>query len=318
MRRISLFALCAGLLLCMGCEKDSVAEAERAERADALFAEALAAEARGDSLAAGALYEQVLAKDHSKALAHLNLAIVQHDFQKQYVDAMYHYRRYLALQPKSEKRMMVEERLAAARTALASQLASEMVAAEAQRLLAEKQELEGQLAERGRELSEARRAVDGKEKELVELQRELTQLRNLVETMKAAEASAAERSRAGVAEARAAVAEEQPLSAEEEDTAAMIAAARADAEKMLALPDGGQAAVNEKTRQAVEGAEAEVPLSPTAVSGKRYLVRPGDTLSKLALEAYGRKAEWAKIRDANRSTVNPDGRLKAGDVILIP
>lgn len=317
MRRISFFALCAGLMLCVGCREASVAEAERAERADALFAEALAAESRGDSLAAGALYEQVLAKDQSKALAHLNLAIVQHDFQKQYIDAMYHYRQYLTLQPKSEKRVMVEERLAAARTALASQLASEMVAAEAQRLLAEKQELEGQLSERGRELSEAHRAVDGKEKEVLELKRELTQLRNLVETMKAAEASAAERSRENVAAARTA-AEEMRAPVEEEDTTAMIAAARADAEKMLSLPDGGQTAVNEKTRQAVEGVEAEVPLSPTAVSGKRYLVRPGDTLSKLALEAYGRKAEWAKIRDANRSTVNPDGRLKAGDVILIP
>ena len=96
--------------------------------------------------------------------------------------------------------------------------------------------------------------------------------------------AAAERSRENVAAARTA-AEEMRAPVEEKNTTAMIAAARADAEKMLSLPDGGQTAVNEKTRQAVEGVEAEVPLSPTAVSGKRYLVRPGDTLSKLALEA---------------------------------
>lgn len=320
MKLRAILLLMLGAAVMAGCDRNQVAEQERRERADALFAEALAAEEQGNISAAEALYEQLLQRDASLALAHLNLAMLQHDSRKEYIEAIHHYRMYLALQPKSEKAPLVQERLAAARTLLAAQLAAERIAIESRAVAAERDELRTKLSAADKRVAEANKALDARTKEMEELKRQVARLTTLVETLKSSEEEAAKAHAAELAAARKAAEEaKKALEADPEPSVDdEIAAVRADALRMIAEEDGGIQAQNAATREAIAELKGEETIAATPTPGKRYLVRPGDTLSKLSREAYGNAAGWTRIRDANRSTTNPDGRLRAGETVIIP
>jgi len=51
---------------------------------------------------------------------------------------------------------------------------------------------------------------------------------------------------------------------------------------------------------------------------KTYVVQPGDTLFRVAEKFYGDPMGWKKIRDANRTRIDPDGRIRAGQIIVVP
>jgi nucleoid-associated protein YgaU len=51
---------------------------------------------------------------------------------------------------------------------------------------------------------------------------------------------------------------------------------------------------------------------------KSYTVQAGDSLFKISEKFYGDTTQWKKIRDANRATINPDGRLRIGQTLVIP
>lgn len=56
-------------------------------------------------------YRGLLDNDPRMAVAHLDLALLLHDNIKDYVGAIYHYRRYLALRPDADKAAMVAARI---------------------------------------------------------------------------------------------------------------------------------------------------------------------------------------------------------------
>lgn len=66
-----------------------------------------------------------------------------------------------------------------------------------------------------------------------------------------------------------------------------------------------------------KGAKNEKHPETKAVN-KFYVVQPGDTLFRVAEKFYGDSAQWKRIRDANRTRIDPDGRIRAGQRILIP
>lgn len=49
-----------------------------------------------------------------------------------------------------------------------------------------------------------------------------------------------------------------------------------------------------------------------------YVVQPGDTLYRIADKFYNDGNKWKKIFDANRTRIDPDARVRAGQQILIP
>ena len=51
---------------------------------------------------------------------------------------------------------------------------------------------------------------------------------------------------------------------------------------------------------------------------RTYVVQPGDTLFRLAEKYYGDANLWKRIRAANRTRIDPDGRIRAGQIISIP
>jgi len=54
-------------------------------------------------------------------------------------------------------------------------------------------------------------------------------------------------------------------------------------------------------------------------STREYRVAPGDTLNKIAVKLYGRRAMWEAIYDANKSLIGEDpAKLKVGEVLKLP
>lgn len=59
---------------------------------------------------------------------------------------------------------------------------------------------------------------------------------------------------------------------------------------------------------------------PVRSSGepRTYVVQPGDTLFRVSEKFYGDSTLWKRIRDANRTRIDPDGRIRAGQIIVVP
>jgi tetratricopeptide (TPR) repeat protein len=50
----------------------------------------------------------------------------------------------------------------------------------------------------------------------------------------------------------------------------------------------------------------------------RYRVRPGDSLSSLAVKFYGQRSKWTAILEANRVSIKNPNLLRTGELLLIP
>lgn len=333
LKSILLTTGCALIVALSGCNKESAAETARQERAAALRTEARTAESQGNWAAAEALYRQLLIVDPTDAATHLSLANLSHDTRKHYFDAIYHYQRYLDLQPESDKTAMVNDRLASARSLLANQMAADIVAREQRSLTAERDALQAQLADQKKKVNELNKTIEKKDAQIEELQGEIARINRLLDKLKDIEAEA-RASREAEVEAARKLLEDAEAKRDAEETDETVAAIRAEADEILNSPDGGvqkqedeanaeaeeadKPFVDEALRAKAEGAKDEVTITPIPTPGKRYCVRPGDTYSALAREAYGSAARWSAIRDANRSTTNPNGVLRAGEIIQIP
>ncbi len=53
-------------------------------------------------------------------------------------------------------------------------------------------------------------------------------------------------------------------------------------------------------------------------AGKRYTVKPGDTLSKIAKEHYGNANDYMKIFEANRDKLSDPNKINVGQELVIP
>ncbi len=60
------------------------------------------------------------------------------------------------------------------------------------------------------------------------------------------------------------------------------------------------------------------PLPPEAKGGRTYVVQKGDTLYKIARQAYGDERRWKEIWNANRTRVPNKDRLEVGTKLIIP
>ncbi|MDD5705227.1 MAG: LysM peptidoglycan-binding domain-containing protein, partial [Kiritimatiellae bacterium] len=76
-------------------------------------------------------HQEVLMQAPRTASAHLDLPLLLHDYRKDYIGAIYHYRRYLALRPETEKAPMISNRLQVAEQLLAAQSVKKISAGDA-------------------------------------------------------------------------------------------------------------------------------------------------------------------------------------------
>jgi len=62
---------------------------------------------------------------------------------------------------------------------------------------------------------------------------------------------------------------------------------------------------------------APSPVAPAAAA-RKHVIRPGDTLSKLAQQYYSNRARWRDIYSANRNVMKNETDLKVGMELKIP
>lgn len=67
--------------------------------------------------------------------------------------------------------------------------------------------------------------------------------------------------------------------------------------------------------KAAPTAPKAAPNNPYA---QYYVVKKGDSLSKIAEEVYGDKMLYPKIFEANRDTLSDPNKIKPGQKLLIP
>lgn len=105
------------LMMGAGCRKNA-AWLDDLDRGLPIMQRAQARLSAGDIDGAIELFTQSLEENPGSSRAHLDLALLLHDQKKDYVGAIYHYRRYLALRPDTEKQQLIEDRIRLAKQAL--------------------------------------------------------------------------------------------------------------------------------------------------------------------------------------------------------
>ena len=114
--KLLLFCLVVVALAVAGCKRHATISDE-AERDHPAMKKARELEQAGDFDGARRAYQSLLDQNPTIARAHLDIAFLQDQAGGDYVDAIYHCRRYLALRPDTEKRAMIEAHIRAAELA---------------------------------------------------------------------------------------------------------------------------------------------------------------------------------------------------------
>lgn len=367
------FLLCYGLLSLLmfaGCGRLGVAEYERDQRGKVLFSQAVNAEQNGDLDEAIKLYKQVLIDEPRAFSAHFMLATLLHDHAEDYIGAIYHYRRYIELEPNAEKKELAKERISIAEHLLAPKILKKVgdshtgisqahLLKEASRLNKIISGLEGEKAE----LSDQVQKSDAM---LKDLSAENARLRKIVDKMRgdssvespdkslkervsdardaekvgktgfskselealrreAADMKAPQSTGTKVKKAVVEVPSVKSVLEKVEKRLTGDATKTPDAQKSTAV-DKKALRDKEVREAAVDGDLSEFSLFNTNTGDKKksadakqtYVVQPGDTLMRISTRFYGDGTKWKRIRNANRGQIGPDGRVRAGQIILIP
>ena len=335
------------LLLAAGC-KPSVGGADARDRATPAFDRAVRTEQAGKLDEAITQYEQVLL-DHPRLIsAHLHIALLLHDHRQDYFGAVYHYRQYLKLRPGGEKDELVEGRIRLAEQLLAAQLLRRVgdLAGIAQSRLTEQVDT---LSRRVTALEGDKTALtDEKEKLTQSLQtseREAQRLRHLLKSMQLPDQPAAAiepRPGARIPSTRDEQAVREPVvPAAPSVSRSAITAAREEAERLTSgtpppknpiapvrplepVPPKPAAVAAPEVPKPVVVAVPEIPKPAAEPAVRRkpefrtYVVQPGDTLFRIAERHYGDGSKWTTVRDSNKSRISSDGRVRVGQILLIP
>ncbi|MCA1809750.1 MAG: hypothetical protein LC725_09930, partial [Lentisphaerae bacterium] len=109
------------VLLSTGCSRDEAVR-DASELRDPLLRQAHARLREGDRDGALDSMDRALLRKPELAQAHLDAALLYDEYRKDYVRAIYHYRRYLELRPDAEKRGMIEDLIHKSQMALVATL----------------------------------------------------------------------------------------------------------------------------------------------------------------------------------------------------
>ena len=335
-----------------------LAKEEQGERSSALYRKAFAAEQSGDLKEAIRLYNKVLIDEPHSFSAHFQLATLLHDHEEDYVGAIYHYKQYLYLRPESEKSTLAQERIRIAEQLLAPQIlrkVGDSVQGISQaHLLKENDRLNRVITTLEGEKSVLLEGKTTAEAELAKLKGDNERLRDILAKMRVSESpadsgaiSAKRAKEAAAAEAGTAKTESKSLRSLRDEAASLLEQGEKapgrkplvdvpSTESVLKKVEAKFAGEPEKKAEpapAVDKPE-KVDFSALSLFGKgekkekaakhnggeprTYVVQPGDSLFRVAEKFYGDSTKWKKIRDANRTRIDPDGRIRAGQIIIVP
>lgn len=253
---------------------------------------------RLDAAIAG--FEKAVKGDPSNASARFQLACLLQDVRKDFVGAYCGYREYLMQQPNSDKAALAYSRQMICEREVARSLSSKYG-------LNSTEALSTELAAVRRELKSAEKRVAAAEKGLGESQSRVRALsaerEKLLGVIKGIDAAPDDVADSGVPS----VTEAKNLLEEEDDEIS---------EQSSLLPVRSPEHPPRMQQEVVVKDEKPAPADPP--HPVTYLVEDGDTLYGIAKRFYGNISAWKRIRDANKTIISMDNRLKAGDTLVLP
>jgi len=355
--------MCMGLLFLVlgaGCGKKGISGYEMKERGNALFSQAITAEKGGDVDGAIKLYKQVMIDEPRAYSAHFMLATLLQDHSEDYIGAIYHYNRYIELQPKSEKVELAQQRIKISEHLLAPKILKSVgdtsPALSQAHMLKEAARLNGIIARLEGEKATLNTQIDKNNAMVKRLAAENESLRKIVNKMRvtstvdAPERSLSERTKdarepddggsTGFSKSELDALRREATDLKSSRPSDTVDRSVVDVPSVKSVLDKVQNRLtgeenkrrkDESDREARETAKgsdlSEFSLFKTPDNSKTdesanekrtYVVQPGDTLMRISTRFYGDPVQWKKIRNANRSQIDPDGRVRAGQIILIP
>ncbi|MDD2600625.1 MAG: LysM peptidoglycan-binding domain-containing protein [Kiritimatiellae bacterium] len=360
MLKILLYTIAILLVLASGCGRGGISEFEKNERENALFSQAINAEKVGDIAEAIKLYKQAMIDEPKAYSAHFMLATLLQDHAEDYIAAIYHYKRYIELQPKSEKVTLAEQRIKISERLLAPKILRSVgdsaTGISEVHLLKQNTRLNGIIAKLEGENSKLIAQGQSNEAMVKELMSENARLRKILSQVRggsvaelpASALTESVKGLRGTAEEGKTGYSKQELEALRKEAAEMKAGASPQPVQRPVVDVPSVRSVLEKVQTRLTGEDAEkkkqesnkavreaakqgdlsefslfrAPSDKTkadkAENLRTYVVQPGDTLMRISTRFYGDTASWKRIRDANRTQIDPDGRVRAGQIIVIP
>ena len=314
-------SLMAAMLFVTACDRASQAEFRR-ERGDRGYRAAMDDYRAGRLAQAVAGLKKVCADDPANASARFQLACLLQDSEKDFSGAYCAYCEYLLQNPGGDKTKIAKDRLLECERALAGALAGkyglDSTASgkrEVDQVRAELTKAESRGAKLAKELDEAGARVAA-------LEQEVARLKGLIRA-EAADEDVARPDDAGAAVAKAMFDSDDSDSPRPDETAAarrLFDDDGSDGGPMIEqAPDAKER--RDASRAAAKESEAVAKTERRKNQASRpdvYVVQEGDTLYKIAMQFYGRSSAWRAIREANKATISTDGRVKAGQKIVLP
>ena len=327
---------CAAMLALMyvaGCDPSATSADERADRASRSYTAAMAELQAGHVDAAINEFEKVVVAEPGNGNAHFQLAALLEDAKKDYLGAIVHYRLYLMIRPKSDKAAVAADRMKGCEARYAASLVEK--AGMEKRVSSELEAVRKEHASCGAKVAKLTEALDAAQRKIVSLEKEVAMKRHLLER---ADALTDDPS---VAKARNR--KLRPTDAEllDDDSETDRVLSSVDIKNLRAMLDedektalaskpsipvadagdnepGTAPAVSTNKTSAVPNPFAKKEKKPKRAIPETYTVEEGDTLMGISARFYGTNHKWREIREANKTIISPDGRVKTGQVIRLP
>lgn len=302
----ALFAFSLLLFTFLGCDYVDSRVIDR-ERADSIYRAAMADYAAGRIDKAVAGLERVVAATPSNSSARFQLACLMQDTKKDYLSAICHYREFLLLDRSGDKVALANDRIVQCERLLGPELVQRYdeggnaTLKDANDLLNERiASLEKTNADLEKRLEKAMvRARESAE--------EVERLRKMLRGDIVEDATKPQ------------INTEEALLDDESDGKEDRIRFSKDVQNLIVEEEKEKAttpfAVAEKKPEPPKKAVEEPAHEERPAE---YVVQEGDTLYKLAVRFYGNRSAWNRIREANKTVISTDGRIKVGQKLVLP
>jgi len=290
-----LVALALGLAACR--DSDRVTSATEVDDPNYREGQALLKTGRKQE-ALAAFLKVVTRRGEDAPESHLEIGLLYLQHINDPLSAIYHFKKYLALRPNSPQAPLVKQRIDAATRDFARTIPAQPLEGQPQRV-------------------DLVAALDRLKQENDALKQELANLkaaRNLPATPAADEAATP---------AAAAPADTPPPFSFNLNPLPTVRTRAASAPAVRTVPPVAVRTVTPPMRIAATPPAPPPQTPPAATStrpaaGKKHVVRPGDSLSKISLQYYGNRTRVHDIFAANRNVMKSETDLRAGMEIKLP
>lgn len=318
MKLMALMALMA-LTACDQVRREEV----RREQGDRLYRSAMDDYQAGRLDAAVAGFQRVVREDPANASARFQLACLLQDAKHDWLGAFCGYREFLLQHPNDDKSSLAKDRLAQCERMLAAVLASKYGLNKSEDALQAVDALRRELKDACSRAAAAEKNFADSQARVLSLSEERSRLLAMVKDAGSADA--------GIRDDRPNIKEVKDLLEEIDETegdriqlSKDVAALRMEEKEHVdapsALPPPPATPIEPKPEPKTAPKQERRDFAPTSTTERpeTYIVEDGDTLYGVSKRFYGTVSAWRKIKDANKTVISADNRLRAGDTLRLP